>query len=515
MRTAVPLAALLLAACDSAPNQAPAQFELPPTEYTNIADLGFVKVSDGGWTQHFAVDRDNDTWWSANDFAPQWLEVRLHTDMAVAKVELTIAQAGPGPATHKIMLENDEGNIVVLHRFDSHLASDGDTFTLNIDPPQLASKVRILTTRHEGWVAYRELRILSIRPVPIFRHSVLIEDGGLVRPVQLMHAGDGSGRLFVLEKAGRIRIIKDGALVEKPFLDISEQVVTEDEQGLLNIAFPPSYPNSRRFYVSYSNPSGDTVISRFTTTDDPDIADADSEEIILHIEQLGSHHNGGTIKFGPRDGYLYIGVGDGLATSDLSLVQHVQDPASLLGRILRIDVESGAVPYAIPSDNPFASTPGHAPEIWALGLRNPWGFAFDHKTGDLYIPDVGQWTQEEVSFRPFDSAGGRNYGWPCWEGEIRTGACELDGATMPVATYGRIEGCAVVGGATYEGAFIYADFCTGRIWALRRLGETEWSNVFLIDMKVPISSIGADEAGNVYAVGFGDGKIYKLEPIDR
>ena len=437
MRIAIPLIALLLAACDSVPNQAPAQFDSPPIEYTNIADLGFVKVSDGDWTQHFAIDRDIDTWWSADDFAPQWYEVKLPAYMAVAKVELTVAQVAPGPATHKIMLQKGEEDIVVLHRFDSPLAHDGDTFTLNIDPPQLASKVRILTTRHEGWVAYRELRILSIRSIPIFRHSVLIADKGLVNPVQLSHAGDGSGRLFVLEKSGRIRIIKDGALVEKPFLDISEQVVTEDEQGLLNIAFPPSYPNNRRFYVSYSNPSGDTVISRFTTTDDLDIADADSEEIILIIEQLGTAHNGGTLKFGPRDGYLYIGVGDGRYAPDLSLLQHVQDPASLLGRILRIDVESGAIPYAIPPDNPFASTPGYAPEIWALGLRNPWGFAFDHKTGDLYIPDAGQSTREEVNFQPFDSEGGQNYGWPCWEGDIRTEACELDGATMPVATYGR------------------------------------------------------------------------------
>ena len=223
----------------------------------------------------------------------------------------------------------------------------------------------------------------------------------------------------MLEKEGRIRIVRDGVLVETPFLDISERITAKGtEQGLQNVAFPPSYVNHQRFYVSYTDTNGDTVISRFTTSADPDRADPDSEEIILTINQPGALHNGGTLKFGPRDGYLYIASGDGLRARHEYIPQHAQDPGTLLGKILRIDVESGAKPYAIPADNPFVSIPGYAPEIWALGLRNPWGMAFDQQTGDLYIPDTGWLTNEEVNFQPADSGGGENYGWPLLEGLV-------------------------------------------------------------------------------------------------
>ena len=235
------------------------------------------------------------------------------------KIELIVAQVSPGPATHKVRMER-AGDIVVWHRFDSDLAADGDVLALRLDPPQYIDKVRILTTRHEGWVAWREVRILS---------SALLSGpvSGLLYPVQLTHAGDGSGRLFVLEKVGRIRIVKDGALVETPFLDISQRVSAENlEHGLFNIAFPASYVNHQRFYVSYTDMNGDTVISRFTTSADPDRAHADSEEIILTINQPEFDHNGGTLKFGPRDGYLYIASGDGDVSNSQEMPLQAQDP---------------------------------------------------------------------------------------------------------------------------------------------------------------------------------------------
>ena len=414
MKLIIAFAALLMTSCAPIQTHNVAQ-AVPTTDesrlFTNVASRGFVEVSDGGWQQRFAVDGDIDTWWSAQDFAPQWIEIDLRDLWQVDKIELIVAQVSPGPATHKVRLER-EGDIVVWHRFDTDLAADGHVFALRMDPPQHIDKVRILTTRHEGWVAWREVRILSsvTPPEPVSRASygLLHAEQITQHPVQITHAGDGSGRLFVIEKEGRIRIVRGGVLVETPFLDISERVVAKGtEQGLQNVAFPPSYLNHQRFYVSYTDTNGDTVISRFTTSADPDRADSDSEETILTINQPGIYHNGGTLKFGPRDGYLYIASGDGHETLSDYIPQQAQDPGTLLGKILRIDVESGAKPYAIPADNPFVSLPGHAPEIWALGLRNPWGMAFDQQTGDLYIPDTGWLTNEEVNFQPSDSGGGR------------------------------------------------------------------------------------------------------------
>ena len=520
MKHIIALAALLMTSCASIQTHNVAQ-AIPTTHesrsFVNVAQEGDVKVSDGDWRQgqYLATDGDIDTWWSAHDFAPQWLEIELHHSWPVEKIELIVAQVSPGPATHKIRMER-AGKIVGWHRFDTDLAADGDVFALRIDPPQNIDKVRILTTRHEGWVAYREVRILygvmPPEPVSIASYGLLHPVQITQHPVQLTHAGDGSGRLFVLEKEGRIRIVRDGVLVETPFLDISERITAKGtEQGLLNVAFPPSYLNHQRFYVSYTDTNGDTVISRFTTSADPDRADSDSEETILTINQPGIYHNGGTLKFGPRDGYLYIASGEGRETLSDYIPQQAQDPGTLLGKILRIDVESGAKPYAIPADNPFVSIPGYAPEIWALGLRNSWGMAFDQQTGDLYIPDTGWLTNEEVNFQPADSGGGENYGWPLLEGVVTIeGEGTVDDLVLPVTVYDRRQGCAVVGGAVYEGQFIYADFCTGKIWSLRQQRQDEWQNRLLMTIGVPISSIGADESGNLYATGYLDGKIYPL-----
>ncbi len=394
MKQIIAFAALLMTSCATLQTHELAQATATireSSQFANVAVHGTIQVSAGGNTQSYATDGDFDTWWSAYDFAPQWLEISLSRSQPIGKIELVVAQASPGPATHKVRLER-AGHIVAWHRFDTDLAADGHVFSLKIDPPLYGDKVRILTTRHEGWVAWREVRIVTRGFHPEFL-------SGLRLPVQLTHAGDGSGRLFVLEKEGRIRIVRDGELIATPFLDISQRVLTDSlERGLFNVAFPPSYVDHQRFYVSYTNRNGDTVISRFATSADPDRADPESEEIILTLKQIGEYHNGGTLRFGPQDGYLYITSGDGGVDDLPDVAQQAQDPNTLLGKILRIDVESGVKPYAIPTDNPFVSKPGYAPEIWALGLRNPWGMAFERHTGDLYIPDPGFATYEEVNF---------------------------------------------------------------------------------------------------------------------
>ena len=341
------------------------------------------------------------------------------------------------------------------------------------------------------------------------------------------HAGDGSGRIFVVEQRGRIRIIKDGVMSDSPFLDISERVsCCEGEKGLLGLAFPPTYSESRHFYVSYSAGAGDTTISRFATTEDPDRAEEESEEILLTIDQPHENHNGGHLAFGPLDGYLYIGSGDGGLPRDPENRGQATD--SLLGKILRIDVESGVAPYGVPSGNPFVQFDEYRDEIWALGLRNPWGFAFDRQTGDLYLPDTGNFKREEVNYQSAGSRGGENYGWPIMEGEIcfehDALTCSADGLVLPVAEYDHTRGCAIVGGVVYRGVefpslqgfFIAADFCTGHILGVKRseVGEAppdriSWRSALLAQAGLPISSVGEDEDGNVYVLGHAEsGAVY-------
>ena len=525
------IAVALLAACIPVEVNQVSNEVLPAeptrTEEENVADKGNISVSAGDWNLFKAVDDDLETWWSADDFAPQWLAIRYDEPYLVHRVEFSVSQVNDGPSTHEVWLKSESGVSILANGFFNVQTADRDLFAIDIDPPQRVAEVRIITRQGQGWVALREVRIfasllkssLHLEPdltptAQIAQTSLLPLQSDLVNPVQLTHAGDGSRRLLIVEKTGRIRIFKNDVLVETPFLDISDRVLeTHGEQGLFNIAFPPSYPNSQHFYVSYTDAQGDTVISRFAASTDPDRADPDSEEMILTLRQMGASHNGGTIRFGPRDGYLYIASGDGLETNPTQMPQHVQDPSSLLGKLLRIDVESDVNPYAIPPDNPFASTPGYAPEIWALGLRNSWGLTFDQQTGDLYIPDTGWITSEEINFQPANSPGGENYGWPMWEGILPAVDVEdaHDFLVWPVAVYGRDQGCAVVGGAMHEGAYVYADLCAGRVWALRRQEEHQWENEYLVTIGVPISSIGADESGNLYAIGFADGKIYGLD----
>jgi glucose/arabinose dehydrogenase len=300
--------------------------------------------------------------------------------------------------------------------------------------------------------------------------------GGLEVPVGLAHAGDGSGRLFVVEKAGRIRVLENGALLGAPLLDIAGRVGSQQsEQGLLGLAFHPAFAQNGQFYVNYTDLQGDTVVSRFSmpagwTPGSPPVADPGSEMPLLKLDQPAGNHNGGHLAFGP-DGYLYIGTGDGGGAGDR--YGNGQNGATLLGAMLRIDVDGGE-PYVIPADNPFVGDPGVRDEIWALGLRNPWRYSFDRLTGDLWIADVGQNVYEEVDFQPAAHTGGWNYGWPIMEGNHCFPAdvsCDRAGLTLPLLEYDHTLGCSITGGYVYrgqefsdfQGVYVFGDFCTGRI----------------------------------------------------
>jgi glucose/arabinose dehydrogenase len=343
--------------------------------------------------------------------------------------------------------------------------------------------------------------------------------GGLTQPVHITHAGDRSGRLFVVEQTGRIRIVTNGVLLNQPFLDITNRVSCCGEQGLLSVAFPPNYASKNYFYVNYTNVAGDTVVARYLITS-RNVADPNSEKILLTIKQPFANHNGGQLAFGP-DGYLYIGMGDGGGVGDPQ--NNAQNPASLLGKILRIDVESGVTPYAIPPTNPFIRTNAYRGEIWALGLRNPWRFSFDRWTGNLYIADVGQGVYEEVNVQSASSPGGENYGWRLMEGAhcYNSNICNQTGLVLPVVEYDHSLGCSVTGGMVYRGrayrplwgTYFYGDFCSGRIWGLRRLGQG-WQSDLLITTPYRISTFGEDQAGNLYIADITNGNIFLITTFE-
>ncbi len=336
---------------------------------------------------------------------------------------------------------------------------------------------------------------------------------GLTRPVDLQHAGDGSGRLFVVEQRGRILIIQNDTLQFEPFLDITDRVDDDqNEQGLLGLAFHPNFETNGFFYVNYTKRGGDTVIARFTASGNT--ADPNSELKLLEVGQPFPNHNGGGLAFGP-DGYLYIGLGDGGAGGDP--LGNGQKLSTLLGKMLRIDVNS-AERYAIPSDNPFGD------EIWAYGLRNPWRFTFDSLTGDMWIGDVGQGDYEEVNYVPSGTPGGINFGWNRYEGmhDFGNGAA-LQNHWPPVFEYNHAEtisGCSVVSGYVYRGGiaelygiYFYGDYCTGNIWGGLRIvnGDEEIFNAErLFQVNALITSFGVDEAGELYIVNH-KGTILRLE----
>lgn len=344
---------------------------------------------------------------------------------------------------------------------------------------------------------------------------------GFSQPTHITHANDGSNRIFVVEQTGTVRIIKNAMVLNTPFLDIRNRLINGGERGLLSMAFPPDYDSKQYFYVNYTNLSGHTVIARYHVTTDPDVADPGSEEIILTVNQPFENHNGGQIAFGPMDGYLYIGMGDGGSSGDPE--NNGQETNTLLGKILRIDVESGVMPYGIPSDNPFLNDGAFRDEIWALGLRNPWRFSFDQQNGDLYIGDVGQNTFEEINFQSASSAGGENYGWRLLEGfePFKTESNATTNLTAPVTVYGHDEGCSVTGGlvcrgsqfSRMHGVYFYGDFCSGRIWGLVQINGV-WHTQELLDSNLSISTFGEDETGNLYVADLNTGDIYTITDVN-
>jgi len=352
--------------------------------------------------------------------------------------------------------------------------------------------------------------------------------GGLQSPDYVIGAGDGSGRIFIVEQVGRIRIVKDGRLLPTPFLDIRSLVASGGERGLLSVAFHPQFKTNGVFVVDYTrastNPAyvGDTVIARYTARPaNADVVSRTSGQTLLTIAQPQANHNGGLVKFGP-DGFLYIGMGDGGAGGDTGPGHapqgNGQSLTTLLGKILRIDVGATGS-YTIPADNPNLGTGAHH-EIWAYGVRNPWRFSFDRATGDLYIGDVGQNAWEEIDFKPDGSKGGINYGWPSWEGNhrYRTGAART-GDTKPVAEYPHTGGaCSVTGGYVYRGTkipalsgfYIFGDYCSGQLWTLVKYHGV-WRRSVLRDTPYSISSFGEDDAGELYLVDLG-GSVYRFDP---
>lgn len=369
---------------------------------------------------------------------------------------------------------------------------------------------------------------------------------GLNRPVFVTSPPGETARLFILKKAGVIRILDldAGTVLPTPFLDIDALIGggTSDnsEQGLLGLAFHPDYAANGYFFIYYTNNSGDSVLARYTASPDPNVADPNSAITLLTIDQPQANHNGGWLGFGPLDGYLYISSGDGGGGGDddaghtpgVGNGQDITD--NLLGKLLRIDVDSGS-PYAVPGDNPFVDITGDD-EIWAFGLRNAWRSAFDRLTGDLFIADVGQGTWEEVNFQPAASPGGENYGWRCREGahDFNTsGDCSQTPFTEPIHEYihgGTPFRCSITGGYVYRGCaipdlrgtYFFADFCSEQIWTFRyagmfinsandRTAELAPGGGLSID---EIVSFGEDGAGELYivdqGVGVGAGEIFKL-----
>ena len=341
----------------------------------------------------------------------------------------------------------------------------------------------------------------------------------LTFPVDLA-SPPGDSRLFVVEKAGRIRIIENGTLLAPAFLDISAQVSSNGERGLLGLAFDPDYETTGRFVVNYTDLAGDTHIAAFTVSSgDANRPDPASEELILRVDQPFENHNGGQVAFGP-DAYLYIALGDGGGSGDP--MANGQSLTTLLGKLLRIDLNGGS-PYGIPSGNPFSAVAAARSEIWSYGLRNPWRFTFDRLTGDLYIADVGQGEREEIDVGlAADGAGrGANYGWDIMEGDAcfePASGCDRTGLILPVLQYDHSEGCSVTGGHVYrgsaipalQGTYFYSDFCSGWVRSFRLSSgavaeEREWPAL----QAGNVTSFGQDDAGELYILTSG-GSVYRI-----
>lgn len=344
---------------------------------------------------------------------------------------------------------------------------------------------------------------------------------GLEFPSNLVALKDGSNRIFVLEKEiGKILEIKNGKILPEPFLDLSDRVVVRrsTEVGLLGLAFPPGFPAKRHVYVTYTGLDDFLVLSRFQVTEDNTRAILSSEEILLTVENWIKVHQCGHIVFSPKNKYLYMCVGDsddqGNPRNTSQKLDHIQ------GKILRLDVESDEKPYGIPADNPFVNTKDVRPEIWAYGLRNPWNFSIDASTGDLWIPDTGWHTWEEINFEPASSPGGKNYGWNLAEGNLCLKECVDKGITWPIYEFSHTDArCAMIGGRVYRGKkfpdwngiYIFADLCTGSIWAVRDINKNgQIRQISNHPVNVTLITTGPDDEimivdglnGNIYRFSF-------------
>ncbi|MCC7357864.1 MAG: PQQ-dependent sugar dehydrogenase [Anaerolineales bacterium] len=342
---------------------------------------------------------------------------------------------------------------------------------------------------------------------------------GFADPVLVTHAGDGSGRLFVVEKVGSIRILRpDGTVLPDPFYDMTGQVSQDSEQGLLGLAFSPRYAEDGAFFINYTDLNGDTHVDRCHVSGSDPNQGGDCATL-LFVPQPAWNHNGGHLAFGP-DGYLYIGLGDGGDSNDPD--DRAQNLNDRLGKLLRLDVSGDEAAYSPAPGNPFSDQGGAAAEVWAYGLRNPWRWSFDRATGDLYIGDVGQNAFEELDYQPASSAGGENYGWPYLEAlrvntEAPRAAPDGFSSVPPLVNYAQeVGGCSIVGGYVYRGrslpelngVYFFGDYCTGNVWTLPAAtpdpAVTQWPSTGF-----NISSFGEDEAGELYAVDL-NGGVYRL-----
>jgi glucose/arabinose dehydrogenase len=352
---------------------------------------------------------------------------------------------------------------------------------------------------------------LTLRPVA----------SGFASPLDLRAPPGDKTRLFVVERGGRIRIVKNGQVAPTPFLDVSGRISSGGERGLLGLAFHPRYSENGRFFVNYTDPNGDTHISEFhVSSGDPDVADIGSEKVLLRVDQPFANHNGGGLAFG-SDGMLYAGLGDGGSGGDP--LGNGQNLATRLGKLLRLDVDGASL---VPRDNPFAGRAGAAPEIWAYGLRNPWRFSFDAATGDLYVGDVGQDLYEEIDVEASPRHGGQNYGWNVMEGThcYNAASCSTAGLTMPVLDYGHDAGCSVTGGVVYRGCrmpgyadtYFYGDYCSAFVRSFRLQNGAvtdprDWTNTLGSGLS-SISSFGVDAEGEVYILDLKNGTVNKVVP---
>ena len=349
---------------------------------------------------------------------------------------------------------------------------------------------------------------------------------GLSNALAIVNAGDGSGRLFVAEQGGRIRVIRDGRLEPTPFLDVSGEITSGGERGLLGVAFHPRFPADPRVFVDYTDTNGDTHVSSFVVAPSGDRLDPGSESQVLFVKQPFPNHNGGALVFDPQ-GMLLVSLGDGGSGGDPQ--GNGQSLSTLLGKILRIDVDHSTAdePYRIPADNPFASGAGGArPEIWLTGLRNPWRMSFDRATDDLWIGDVGQNAWEEIDVQRAGTPAGTNFGWNRMEGthcfEPATG-CDDPSLRAPVTDYGHDLGCTVIGGGVYRGAaqpalvggYLFGDYCSGRVWAIDPAGDGYRSPVEVAKTTRNLSAFGEDQAGELFAADITGGAILRVTAQSR